>query len=109
MDFKSIKEIKTHLLKRKISIFELNEFFIDKIKKSKINAFIFFDEDLIRKRCKELDSIKNDLPLKGIPIGVKDLFCTKGIKTTAGSKILQNFVTFTRYSGTLISSFSSSK
>ena len=92
MDFKSIKEIKTHLLKRKISIFELNEFFIDKIKKSKINAFIFFDEDLIRKRCKELDSIKNDLPLKGIPIGVKDLFCTKGIKTTAGSKILQNFV-----------------
>ncbi len=92
MDFKSIKEVKTNLLKRKISILELNEFFINKIKKSKINAFIFFDEDLIIKRCKELDSIKNDLPLKGIPIGIKDLFCTKGIRTTAGSKILENFI-----------------
>ena len=29
--------------------------------------------------------------LEGIPIGMKDLFCTNGVKTTAGSKILENF------------------
>ena len=30
-------------------------------------------------------------PLEGLPIGVKDMFCTKDIKTTASSKILENF------------------
>ena len=33
----------------------------------------------------------NPLPLDGIPLGIKDLFCTKGIRTTASSKILSNF------------------
>lgn len=32
------------------------------------------------------------MPLDGIPLGIKDLFCTKGIRTTASSKILSNFV-----------------
>ena len=32
--------------------------------------------------------------LEGIPLGMKDLFCTKNIKTTAGSKILESFVPF---------------
>ena len=39
--------------------------------------------------------MKNDFrSLEGIPIGMKDLFCTKRYKTTAGSKILENFVPF---------------
>ena len=30
-------------------------------------------------------------PLEGLPLGIKDLFCTQGVRTTAGSKILENF------------------
>jgi len=33
-----------------------------------------------------------DLKLPGVPMAVKDLFCTDGVKTTAGSKILNNFI-----------------
>ena len=59
----------------------------------KLNTFITtcFDEAL--KKTKEFDSkkiISGLLP--GIPLAVKDLFCTKNIKTTAGSKILENFI-----------------
>ena len=42
-------------------------------------------------RAKEIDNLKADLSLKGIPLGIKDLFCTKNMPTTAGSKILKNF------------------
>ena len=31
-------------------------------------------------------------PLEGLPLAIKDLFCTKGVRTTAGSRILDNFV-----------------
>ena len=93
MEFNSIKDIQEKLREKKISITELNNIFIDKIKNDKkINAFIYFDEELIKKRCKELENIKSDnLSLKGIPIAIKDLFCTSTMPTTAGSKILSNF------------------
>ena len=93
MEFNSITETQKKIKSKKISILELNKIFIDRINKNKnINAFIFFDEDLITKRCKELDNLKDDtFKLKGIPLGIKDLFCTIGMPTTAGSKILCNF------------------
>ena len=52
MEFSSIKESKEKLLSKKISISELNQIFINRIKDKKyINAFIFIDEDLILNRC----------------------------------------------------------
>jgi aspartyl-tRNA(Asn)/glutamyl-tRNA(Gln) amidotransferase subunit A len=94
MEFKTITETIQKLQSKKISILELNQIFIKRIKEKKdINAFIFFDEKKILDQCKKIQNLDNsDLSLKGIPIGIKDLFCTKGIPTTAGSKILNNFI-----------------
>ena len=93
MEFNTITEIRDKIRSKKISILELNQIFINRIKNKKdINSFIFFDEDLIKHRCNELESLyDNNLSLIGIPLGIKDLFCTIGMPTTAGSKILSNF------------------
>ncbi len=93
MNFKSIVETIKKIKSKEISILELNSIFIEKQKEFKyINSFINYDEDLIIKKSKELDNNKdNNLKLKGIPLGIKDLFCTIDMPTTAGSKILSNF------------------
>ncbi len=91
MDFKTIKESLRAIKDKKISVLELSEIFIERIKKQKnINAFIYFDEELVKKNCIKIQD-KKDLSLKGIPLGIKDLFCTSDMPTTAGSKILRNF------------------
>ena len=87
MNFNTITETSNLIRNKKISVKELSEIFIKRIKENTdLNAFIFFNEDLIIKRAKEIDSLKEDLSLKGIPLGIKDLFCTKNMPTTAGSK-----------------------
>jgi len=93
MELNTITECIEKIRTRKISILELNQIFINRIKDQKrINSFIFFDEDLIKNRCNHLKNINdNNLSLKGIPLGIKDLFCTIDMPTTAGSKILSNF------------------
>ncbi len=92
MNFNTITETSNLIRNKKISVKELSEIFIKRIKENtELNAFIFFNEDLIIKRAKKIDNLKEELSLKGIPLGIKDLFCTKNMPTTAGSKILQNF------------------
>ena len=93
MEFNTINECKEKILSKKISILELNKIFIDRIKQQKgLNSFIYFDEDLITKRSNYLENLNdNNLSLRGIPLGIKDLFCTVDMPTTAGSKILSNF------------------
>ena len=78
MEFNSIIEIQNLLKSKKISILELNKIYIERINKYKnINAYVYFNEDLIVKRCKELENFTDDnLRLKGIPLAIKDLFCT---------------------------------
>ena len=92
MDFKSISQLKSLLNENKISVKEIAETYIKRIKEKKeLNIFIYFNEDKIHEQVKEIEKLPNDQTLKGIPIAVKDLFCTKNMPTTAGSKILNNF------------------
>ena len=92
MDFKSIAQLKSLLDENKISVKEIAETYIKKInEKKELNIFIYFNEDKIYDQVKEIEKLPNNKTLKGIPIAVKDLFCTKNMPTTAASKILNNF------------------
>ena len=92
MEFKSITQLKTLLDENKISVKEIAETYIKRInEKKELNIFIYFNEDKIHDQVKEIEKLSNDKTLKGIPIAVKDLFCTKNMPTTAASKILENF------------------
>ena len=88
--FELIKNIK----EKKISSQEVTKSFIDRSEKSKeLNVYVTENFENCLKISKEFDNKPNfDLKLPGIPMAVKDLFCTKNVRTTAGSKILNNFV-----------------
>ena len=79
---------------KKLSSKEITEAFINRSKKSsKLNSYITDNFDNALNRAKDFDE-KPDFNKKipGIPLAVKDLFCTKNLRTTAGSKILENFI-----------------
>ena len=87
-------ELVDKIKKKELSSAEVTIAFIERSKKSKkLNTYISENYDNAIKKAKIFDQkpdFKKKLP--GIPIAVKDLFCTKNIRTTAGSKILENFV-----------------
>ena len=92
IEFTSIKETLSKINLKNISIKELNEIFIKRIKeKENLNIFIYFDEEKVFNQIKYLEKNSTKGKLNGIPLGIKDLFCTSNMPTTAGSKILENF------------------
>ena len=92
MEFSSITETLKKIRSKEISVEELNKIFIKRIKDNKnLNAFIYFNEENIIEQSRKTHNLSNNLSLKGIPLAIKDLFCTKNMPTTAGSKILNNF------------------
>jgi len=94
----TIKEISERLRKGEITSTELTETAIKRIEEidSKIKAFITPTFEVAREQAKRADEMikkgSNKSPLCGIPYNLKDVFCTAGIKTTAASKILENFI-----------------
>ena len=90
----TLSELINNIKTKKISSEEATKAFIDRSEKSKkLNTYITESFDRAIKKAKQFDQNPNfDLKLPGIPIAVKDLFCTKDVKTTAGSKILNNFI-----------------
>ena len=101
-----ISQISQALQNREMSSVELCEEYFRRISESKeLNAFITLDQEGALEQARKTDEkrTQSDLgPLAGIPIAHKDIFCTNGLLTTCGSKILGNFVA--PYDATLVSS-----
>lgn len=93
-----LKTILTKLDKGEISSVELVQYYLDRIKKldKKLNSFISLrPEEGILKEAKESDKQRasgNVRKLTGVPIGLKDNFLAEGTRTTAASKVLDNFI-----------------
>ncbi len=97
MHRKTLAELSQALQDKSLSSVELTRYFLDRIQQHNdtLNAFITVTEEQALQQAKEADqqlASGRAGPLTGIPIAQKDIFCTKGIKTTCGSKILDNFI-----------------
>ncbi len=93
----TIAKAKEFLAQGKISSRELTTAIMDRIDlyDGKIGAFLTVDRDAAMAQARAADELiaaGSQGSFTGIPIALKDLLCTKGIKTTCGSKILDNFV-----------------
>ena len=106
----TVARISRGLKDREFSSVELTRCFLDRIATldHHFNAFITVDEDSALAAAAAADerlSSGNAAPLTGIPIAHKDIFCTAGIRTSCGSRMLDNFVP--PYSATMIQHFDS--
>ena len=92
----TISEAVNGLKAKKFSATELVSAHVKQMESGRdLNAFITETADLALAAAKDSDAriAKGEMrPLEGVPIAMKDLFCTKGVKTTAASNILNNFV-----------------
>jgi aspartyl-tRNA(Asn)/glutamyl-tRNA(Gln) amidotransferase subunit A len=93
----TLAELASALRARKVSSLELTRLFLGRVAtlNARLNAFITVDEEraLADARVADERRAKGDGgPLLGIPLAHKDIFCTKGMLTTCGSKMLSNFV-----------------
>lgn len=96
MTISTIASLQKQLADKSISSSELSQDYLQKIAASELNAFITVDEAYTLKQAQAADSAlanaDNTQALTGIPIAHKDIFCTEGVLTTCGSKMLSNFV-----------------
>jgi aspartyl-tRNA(Asn)/glutamyl-tRNA(Gln) amidotransferase subunit A len=93
----TIKQAKLGLKDKQFSSVELVTSYLEEIKKrnQNLNAFLTVCEKEALGKAKQADDLikdSQDLPLLGIPIAAKDIFNTRGIKTTAASKVLENYI-----------------
>jgi len=90
----TLVELVDKIRKKKISSKEVTAAYVDRSQKSKkLNTYVTEDFEIALKKADNFDKNPNyEKKLPGIPIAVKDLFCTKNLRTTAGSKILGNFI-----------------
>ena len=110
MHNKTLTELAAGLHSKQFSSLELTQAFIERIKQhSEINAYITVSEETALNQAQIADQLLakgNAGALVGIPIAQKDIFCTQGIKTSCGSKMLDNFIA--PYDATVIEKFNQS-
>lgn len=93
----STQQLITGLQDKQFSSLELTEHYIKRINAldSKINSFITHTSETARAQAKAADEMRaqgDKRTLLGVPMAHKDIFCTQGVLTTCGSKMLHNFV-----------------
>ncbi len=93
----SVSALGDALRRGEISSVELTKYFLDRIKAhdQTLNSFITVTDDIAladAARADELRRAGSDTPLLGIPIAHKDIFCTRGVRTSCGSRMLDTFI-----------------
>lgn len=102
----TVHELKEKLDKKELTSFGIIKAYVDRIneKEKDVNAFVTTLTNEAIDKAKEIDEKREKGQVigdyAGIPIGIKDNMCTKGIKTTCSSKMLQNFIS--PYDGTVV-------
>ena len=106
MHNKTLAQLADDLAARRVSATELTNHYLKRIERldPQLNAFVTVTRDEAMAQAKAADkrlAAGDATPLTGIPIAHKDLFCTQGVKTSCGSKILDNFIS--PYDATVVS------
>ncbi len=97
MHNKTLVELSQALHQREYSSVELTRYFLERINRSDahLNSFITITTDVALAQAQAADerlAQGDGGPLTGIPLAHKDIFCTQGVKTSCGSKMLDNFI-----------------
>lgn len=108
MHNKTIAELAQGLHQKQFSSLELTTHFLQRIQghNKRLNAFVTITDELALAQAKEADdrlSSGQSNTLTGIPIAQKDIFCTQGVRTSCGSKMLDNFIA--PYNATVVERF----
>ncbi len=104
-------ELSAALSRGEVSSVELTQAYLDRIGKynEALNAFITVCEESALAQARQADDRRargDASPLLGVPLAHKDIFCTEGVLTTCGSKILNNFIS--PYDATVVERFNGS-
>ena len=94
-DIKTLRAMSSALKNREISSTELTQEHLAKIAADKTNSFVTVAKDNALEQAKQAQQRReqeSSHPLTGVPLAHKDIFCTQGITTTCGSRMLENFV-----------------
>ncbi len=107
MHNKTLTELAAGLRSKQFSSVELTHAFLARIKQHQsLNSFVTVTEALALQQAQQADqrlASGDSSALTGIPIAQKDIFCTQGVKTTCGSKMLDNFIA--PYNATVVDKF----
>ena len=94
----TVHELQEKIANKELTITEITKAYVDRIneKENDVQAFITLQTEDAVKKAEEIENKINNGELNsnfaGIPIGIKDNLCTKGVRTTCASKMLENFI-----------------